>query len=207
MRVRLVDIGKEELFHPGEVFQLPEVFAKVSAFSFSVCLALNPCQHFLDSDKSMAIIGDVLENVPNIYIKKRGEVEDNYEHNCISVEISWTEKVSDGPMSPFYTREVFLSDELAKKGILISDCSNNNEEKEDEEVRAVDDVKAAEETLPPNRLTVEPGSVVDCRVQSLVYWNMVVVHLNNPSTRHALAQICHCMENFASTFSRVEHPR
>ena len=111
-------------------------------------------------------------------------------------------------MSAIYTREVFLSDELAKKGILISDDSNN---KEEEEVisRAVEDeaVKATEENLPPNRLTVELGSVVECCVQALLTWNLVVVHLNNPSTRHALAQICHCMENFASTFSRVEHPR
>ena len=204
MRVRLVDIGKEEMFHPEEVFELPEVFAKVSAFSFSVCLALNPGQ-LLDSDKTLETMGDLLQNVKNIYIKKRGEVEDN----SISVEISWTEKFSDGPMSPLYTREVFLSDELAKKGILISDCSNNNEEEDDEEVliRAVEDVKAAEETLPPNMLTVEVGSVLDCCVQSLVYWNTVVVHLNNSATRHALAQICYCMENFASTFPRVDNPR
>ena len=100
----------------------------MAAFSFSVSLSLNPGQHFLDSDidKSAEIIGGLLENVPKIHIKKRGEV--NYEHNSISVEIAWTETVCDGPKSPTYTREVLLSDELAKKGILISDESNNNEE-------------------------------------------------------------------------------
>ena len=96
---------------------------------------------------------------------------------------------------------------LLNRPVQVQGVQANISHVEDEEVRAVDNVKAAEETLPPNRLTVELGSVVDCRVQSLVYWNMVVVHLNNPATRHALAQICHCMENFASTFSRVEHPR
>ena len=191
------------------MFELPDVFAQQSAFSFPVRLSLNPGQHFLDSEKSLEMLRDLLENVPNIYLEKRGEVEDYCEQNSLNVEMSWTERLCDGPTSPSYTREVFLSNELAKKGILISD---NSEEEEGELIRrAVEDeaVKATEDmdTLPPNRLTVELGSVVECCVQSLVYWNLVVVHLNNSATRRTLTQICDCMENFASTFPRVENPR
>lgn len=198
VRVRLVDIGKEELFHPLEVFELPHVFAQVSAFSFTVCLSVTPGQQFLDSEKSLEVLSGLLQNAPNIYMKKIGEVEHHQEHNTISVEISWTETVCDGPMSPLNTKEVFLSDELVKAGILISGGSNNNVEEDKEE---------AEATLPPNRLTVELGTVVDCCVQALVHWNLLVVHLNTSATRQALAQICQCMENFAATFPRVEKLR
>ena len=188
------------------MFELPEVFAKLSAFSFTVCPSLNPGQHFLDTEKSLEILSDLLENVPSIYIEKRGEVEGNYEHDSIYAEISWTKKVCDGPRSPFYTREFFLSDELVKRGILISgDSKNNQGEETEEEVNSKAIV--AEETLPPNLVTVEPGSVVDCCVQALVYWNLVVVHLSDPTTRQNLTQICDCMETFASTFPRVENPR
>ena len=188
------------------MFELPEVFAKLSAFSFTVCPSLNPGQHFLDTEKSLEILSDLLENVPSIYIEKRGEVEGNYEHDSIYAEISWTKKVCDSPRSPFYTREFFLSDELVKRGILISgDSKNNQGEETEEEVnsRAI----VAEEMLPPNLVTVEPGSVVDCCVQALVYWNLVVVHLSDPTTRQNLTQICDYMESFASTFPRVENPR
>ena len=204
-----MDIGKEELFHPREVLELPEVFAQLSAFSFSVSPSLNPGQHFQDFDRSLETIGDLLENAPNLYLEKRGEIEDHHDGNILSVEISWTEKVCDGPTDPFYTREVFLSDELAKRGILISDNPNKKEEKDNEEEvtsRTVEDY-SVKSYLPRTKLTVEPGSVIDCSVQALLYWNLAVVHLNNSATRQALTQICDGMENRASTFPRVANPR
>ena len=186
------------------MFELPDVFAEQSAFSFSVRLSLNPGQHFLDSEKSLEMLRDLLEDVPNIYLEKRGQVEDN----SLYVEIMWTEKVCDGPFSPLYTRETFLSTELAKRGILISDDSKNTEGEDSEEevpIRAV--VGEDTETLPPTLLTVEPGLVLECCVQAILRWNLVVVHLNNSATRQDLAKICHCMKTFASTFPRVETPR
>ena len=193
-----MDIGTEEFFHPLEVFELPDVFAQLSAFSFSVCLSLTPGQHFLDSEKTLEVLESLLQNAPNIYIQKTGDVEQHHEQNSISVEISWTETVCNGPLSPLYTKEVFLTDELVKKGILISDCSNNNDEEDKEE---------AEETLPPSRFTVELGSVVDCSVQALVQWNLLVLHLNTTDSRQYLGHISHCMDNFAPTFPRVDKLR
>ena len=186
------------------MFELPDVFAQQSAFSFAVRLSLSPGQHFLDSEKSLAMLRDLLENVPNIYLEKRGQVDDS----SLCVEIIWTEKVCDGPFSPLYTRETFLSTELAKKGVLISDDSKNTEGEESEEEVPSRAVAGEEtETLPPTLLTVKPGLVLDCCVQAIVRWNLVVVHLNNSATRRDLAKICHCMETFASTFPRVETPR
>ena len=88
MRVRLLDLGRDHLVQFRDVFELPEEFVKLTAFSFSVHLALNPGEEILDVERAAKAIRDLTEEATDIYIRKRGDVKQLEEdRQSIPVEV------------------------------------------------------------------------------------------------------------------------
>ena len=85
------------MVHPDCLFHLPDEFAKLSAFSFSVHLSLKPGELIIDLQRAVEATKDLLEEVSNLFILKRGNLEYLVDHYSIPVEV----KLSIFPKSVF----------------------------------------------------------------------------------------------------------